>query len=89
MFTQDRDSLRRFYLDAWRKAGDGAPLESLERQIAEVVRPHPEYHPLLENRHATLSRNFLPEDGEVNPFLHLSLHIAILEQVFEVFGVTI
>jgi hypothetical protein len=81
MFTQDRDSVRQFFLDAWRKAREGAPLEPLEQQIAQVVRSHPEYHALFENAEAALSREFLPEDGEGNPFLHLSLHIAILEQV--------
>jgi hypothetical protein len=81
MFTQDRDLMRRFFLAAWRKARDGEPLEPLERQIAEAVRAHPEYHDLFEHADAAVGRDFLPEDGEGNPFLHLSLHLAILEQV--------
>jgi len=82
MFTQDRDSMRRFFLDAWRKArDDGAQIEPLEEQIASVVRAHPEYHTLLDDPDAALSRDFLPESGATNPFLHLSLHLAILEQV--------
>jgi hypothetical protein len=81
MFTQDRDTMRSFFVEAWRKARDGVPLEPLEAQIAAVVRAHPEYHHLLDNADAVLSKDFLPEDGETNPFLHLSMHLAILEQV--------
>jgi hypothetical protein len=81
MFSQDRDSMRLFFLQAWRKARSGEPLEPLESRIAEVVREHPEYHTTLAAPEAALGRDYLPEDGETNPFLHLSLHIAILEQV--------
>jgi hypothetical protein len=81
MFTQDRDSLRRYFLDAWRKAREGASLEPLEQQIAGIVRAHPEYHALLDDGGSVLTRDFLPEDGQTNPFLHLSLHLAVLEQV--------
>ena len=81
MFSQDRSSMRRYFVDSWRRAGEGTPLEPLEAQIAQVIREHPEYHTMLENPDAALSREFFPEDGESNPFLHLSLHIAIQEQV--------
>lgn len=81
MFTQDRDAMRRYFLEAWRKAREGMPLEPLEAQIAAIVRAHPEYHALLDDADAALTRDFVPEGGQVNPFLHLSLHLAILEQV--------
>jgi len=81
MFSQDRNVLRRTYRDAWRKAHAGQPLEPLERLIAEVVTQHPEYQSLLESGDEALDRDWLPEHGETNPFLHLSLHLAILEQV--------
>lgn len=81
MFTQDRDGMRRFFIDAWRKARGGSPLEPLEHQIAGLVHNHPEYQALLEAPDVALSRDFPPEGGEGNPFLHLSLHLAILEQV--------
>ncbi len=81
MFSQDRDSMRLVILDTWRKAREGKPLEPLERQIVQVVEGHPEYHRLLENPQAAVSREFSPEDGQTNPFLHLGLHLAVLEQV--------
>jgi hypothetical protein len=81
MFSQDRDSMRRYFLEAWRKARSADPLEPLEREIVEVIREHPEYHALLESPDTALGRDFLPESGETNPFMHLSLHLAIHEQV--------
>ncbi len=81
MFTQDRSQLRSVYLEAWRKAREGLPLAPIEQQVVDVARRHPEYHALLEAGEAGLQRDYLPEQGETNPFLHLALHIAILEQL--------
>lgn len=80
-FSNDRDQLRRFYVTSWQKAQQGQPLEPLERMIAEVVAEHPEYHALLANEDRALGREFLAEQGEGNPFMHLGMHIAIREQV--------
>jgi hypothetical protein len=81
LFSNDRDQMRRYYIESWRKAREGLPLEPLERVIAEVVAEHPEYHALLEREDRALGREFLPEQGEGNPFMHMGMHIAIREQV--------
>ncbi len=81
MLSRDRDTMRRVWTDAWRKAQTGSPLEPLEQQLATIIQAHPEYHALLEGDERALTRDFLPEGGETNPFLHLGLHLAILEQV--------
>jgi hypothetical protein len=73
--------MRRFFIEAWRKARTGDPLEPLERQIADIVQAHPEYHGLLEAGEAAEGSEFPPESGQTNPFLHLSLHLAVLEQI--------
>ena len=80
LFGNDRTALRRFYYEAWRKLREGAALEPLERQVAEVVREHPEYHALLESD-AALDRDFTPEGGQSNPFLHMGMHLALREQL--------
>jgi hypothetical protein len=36
---------------------------------------------VLEQSEATRERDFFPETGETNPFLHLGMHIAIEEQL--------
>jgi hypothetical protein len=78
---QDRDGLRRHYLEAWRKYRAGTPLEPLEHQLVAVIGQHPEYQPLVESGPAALERDYAPESGMPNPFLHLGLHLAIREQV--------
>jgi hypothetical protein len=80
MFTPSRDEARRFLADTWRKFRAGQPLAGLEPVAVDVITRHPEYHVLLESE-AHLAREFRPEDGAVNPFLHLSLHLAVAEQL--------
>ena len=46
-----------------------------------VVALHPEYVQLLESGPAALDREYTPEEGQTNPFLHMGLHLAIREQV--------
>ena len=80
MFNPSRDQARRFLIDAWRKRRERLPATGLETMAADLVEIHPEYHPLLEAEDA-LVREWTPEQGETNPFLHLSLHLAIEEQL--------
>jgi len=77
---QDRSALRRLYVEAWRKHRAGRPLEPLEHQLVTVIELHPEYHALLEDEAEALGRDFAPEAGQSNPFLHMGLHLAIREQ---------
>jgi hypothetical protein len=79
--TQSRDQLRRAYIDAWRKHREGLPMEPLEAQIADVVALHPEYQAALENPDAVVERDYSPEGGQSNPFLHMGLHLAVRDQV--------
>ncbi len=81
LFGQDRNQLRQFYCEAWRVHRAGEPLDPLQTQIAAVIVQHPEYQPLLETPDTTLERDYLPETGESNPFLHMGLHLAIQEQL--------
>lgn len=81
MFGNDRDSLRRYYFAVWEKANAGQPLEPLEQIIAGVIREHPEYQPMLRDAEAALGRDYTPEMGQTNPFLHMGMHIAMQEQL--------
>lgn len=81
MFGQDRNQLRQMYLDAWRKQQNNELMQPLEVMIAEVVALHPEYHALLEQGEDVLNRDFQPEMGEANPFMHMGMHMAIREQL--------
>ena len=81
LFGQDRDQLRGMYIKTWAAHRNNRPLEPLQVQIAAVIEQHPEYHPLLENADLAMGREYLPESGETNPFLHMGMHLAIREQV--------
>ena len=80
IFGEDRrDELRAFFVEAWRRRCGNLPAEPLQVRVADVIELHPEYHELLEDPDAMLDRDWTPENGESNPFLHMGLHIAIRE----------
>ena len=56
-------------------------MEPLEMVIAAIIERHPEYHTLFENETAELDRDYTPEMGQTNPFLHMAMHISIQEQL--------
>src|SRR5262245_7918084 len=81
MFDQSsRDSIRKAYVEAWRKRRERLPLEPLEAQIADVIELHPEYQAALEDADVA-QREYTPDGGQSNPFLHMGLHLAIREQL--------
>jgi hypothetical protein len=81
MFAPSRDQARRFLFDVWRRYRGDQPLAGLEQTALEVILLHPEYHAILEAPERYLDRDYTPEAGDLNPFLHLSLHLAVAEQL--------
>ena len=80
MFGQNREELRRFFQASWRKRLDGQTLQPLELIVVQVMEQHPEYHHHLADPEQ-LDRDFTPEQGETNPWLHMSMHITLAEQI--------
>lgn len=80
MFGQDREQLRRFFVDCWQKRLAGRPLQALEQLVAQIVEQHPEYHAHIQGEDG-LQRDFTPEDGETNPWLHMGMHVSLGEQL--------
>ncbi|NEX22748.1 DUF1841 family protein [Thiorhodococcus mannitoliphagus] len=81
MLATNRETHRRIFIEAWRKATDGQPLEPVEAQIVSVIRQHPEYQSMLETGEQILDKDFITEAGHANPFFHMGLHIAVHEQL--------
>ena len=81
MFNPSREQVRQFFCESWRKYRERQILEGAEATAADLITEHPEYHALLENPQAAVEQEFTPEGGQMNPFLHLSLHLAIAEQI--------
>ena len=81
MFNPSREQVRQFFFDTWAKYRAGAPLAGAEAPALQVILAHPEYHPVLDDPERYREREYPPELGETNPFMHLSMHLAIAEQV--------
>lgn len=78
MFNPSRDQVRDFFFETWRKYRAGLPLAGLENIGLDVMLLHPEYHDLLSAAEKHKARDFTDES---NPFLHMSLHLALEEQL--------
>jgi Domain of unknown function (DUF1841) len=78
MFNPSRDEVRQMFFSAWRKYRDGVPLAGIEAAALDVILKHPEYHRVLDEPQRYLERDYT---DEANPFLHMSLHLALEEQL--------
>lgn len=81
MLVGSREQARGYFLNVRRKANGGQALEPLERLVADIIAQHPEYHRLLDDVDAALAFEAAATPGSPNPFLHLALHVAVVEQL--------
>jgi hypothetical protein len=79
--SHDRGTTREVFFSAWRKHLDGRVLEGIEQLLVQIALQHPEYHKLLADPDRYLDRDYTMQNGDINPFLHMGLHIAIEEQL--------
>lgn len=81
LYNPSRDQARQFLFDAWKKFKQQVALTDLEKIAVEVMQMHPEYHAILEAPERYMNEQYFPEMGSTNPFLHLSLHLSVIEQI--------
>lgn len=81
LYNPTKDQVRQFFFDAWAKFKQHAPLTDLEKIALDVMQMHPEYHTILDSPERYMHQQYFPEMGETNPFLHMSLHLSVIEQV--------
>ncbi len=81
MFQPSQSDVRRFFCSTYLRQRSGAPLEPMQAVAARWVDEHPEYHAELADEAAALKAVYSVEAGRTNPFLHLSMHLSIAEQV--------
>ncbi len=81
MFDVNTQDVRRFFALVWQLRLDPLKLDALQQKALRIIEAHPEYHHYLDHIENYLDRNWSPEQGETNPFLHMSLHLSIQEQV--------
>ncbi len=81
MFQPNQSDVRRFFCAAYAGQGAAAPLDAMATLAARWIAEHPEYHADLADETAALQAVYTVEDGRTNPFLHMSMHLTIEEQV--------
>jgi hypothetical protein len=77
LYSQNRTQQRKFLANAWQKFLNKKSLEPLEVQLVSIIDMHPEYHQLI----GDTDTDYFPESGEINPFLHINLHLSLREQL--------
>lgn len=80
MFNPSRQQVREFFHQAWQKHQSHTVLTPLESMAVEIVQMHPEYHDMLSDPDSR-DADYTVEAGQTNPFLHMSMHLAINEQL--------
>ena len=83
MFAETRDETRNFFHAVWSKISASEALTPFETIVADVIKKHPEYHKPLDTivndpLDSNQANDFINRD---NPFLHMGLHIALVEQL--------
>lgn len=81
MFNPGKDEVRQFFCTAWKKSRESALLTPLEAIARDWILQHPEYERDLADPERALSTDYGIDQGRTNPFLHLSMHLSIHEQV--------
>ena len=81
LFNPSQTDVRNFFFTTFEKNKINADLTDLEKIALSVILEHPEYEKYLSNRDKYTNHQWLPESGETNPFLHMSLHINVIEQL--------
>ncbi len=81
IFNPTREEVRRFFCDTWKKKTENHILTPMEMLASDWMEKHPEYHTQLANPEGAIEQDYTPERGETNPFLHLSMHLSISEQI--------
>jgi hypothetical protein len=81
MFQPSQLDVRRFFCATHARQRDGLPLEPMQSLAARWIDEHPEYHADLADEAAAVAAVYTVEEGRTNPFLHLSMHLSIEEQI--------
>jgi hypothetical protein len=81
MFTPSQHDVRRFFCETFRKQRANEVLTPLEAIARDWIVQHPEYEDALADVDAALAADYTVERGQSNPFLHMSMHLSIAEQI--------
>ncbi|MCF7522052.1 DUF1841 family protein [Neisseria sp. ZJ106] len=80
MYDVNTHDVRRFFAGVWQQRFQPLQLDGLQQKALRIIEAHPEYQHYLADIERYLDKNWLPDEGESNPFLHMSLHLSLQEQ---------
>lgn len=81
MFNPSQQDVRRFFCATLRKQENKEILSPLEAIAVDWIEQHPEYANDLKDIEVAINADYSVDAGKTNPFLHLSMHLTIAEQV--------
>lgn len=81
MFSPSQKDVRNFFFAVMEKQHNSMSLTDLEKIALSIILEHAEYAPILNNRDKYLDYQWTVDMGQTNPFLHLSMHMSIIEQL--------
>ena len=81
MFNPSQTEVREFFFNTYEKHKQKIALDNMEKMALSIMLEHPQYDKYLSNPDKYLNHQWATENNETNPFLHLSMHMSILEQL--------
>lgn len=80
LFNPTVTQVREFFVGTFGRYERSEPLDAMGKLAIKWILQHPEYFAILRNHDATHAE-FKVAAGQTNPFLHLSMHLSIEEQL--------
>ncbi|AGF49226.1 DUF1841 family protein [Candidatus Kinetoplastidibacterium galati] len=80
MFNPSLDQARYFFIEVWNKHKLSKTLTPIEKTTIACILEHPQFYKDLDNKES-IKNSYNSNFPESNPFLHLSMHLAISEQL--------
>lgn len=81
MYNPTQIEVREFFFNIIAKDKAKTALTDLEKIALSIILQHSEYNTILNNKEKYLTYQWHVEDGNTNPFLHLSMHLTLIEQI--------
>ena len=81
MYNPTQIEVREFFFNILAKDKAKIALTDLEKMALSVILQHPEYNEILNNKDKYLTYQWNIDEGNTNPFLHLSMHLTLIEQI--------
>lgn len=80
MFNPSLEQARSFFIEVWNKYKLSRIMTPIEETTATWILKHPQFHNDLSNKES-IKNIYNSNCQESNPFLHLSMHLTVSEQL--------